>query len=430
MNIKENKINESIIEVIFDLDRSDIEKDLILSAKKISEKIEIKGFRKGFAPYDLVCSKVGGEDVVYEDARDKIISENLAREIKNRKIDFLGNPKIEDLKITPPFGISFKAKIFLAPKVVLGDISKIKEKKKEIKITEEEVQKVIDDLREMRVKEVFVSREAKKNDKVVLDFEIKDSGVSVENGKSQSFPLVLGEGRFIPGFEENIVGMKSGDEKKFKLKFPDNYFENSLKGKEADFEVKVIQVFERILPDFDDDFAKNFGDCDSKECLKKMILENLSSEAQRRESERFEVDIMSKLVEISKISEISDEVVEQEAYKMIGELEADVVSRGVDFEDYVKSIKTTKEKLILDFKPKALERIKFSAVASEFGRVESVFVSDADVKKEIDRAKSSYSKYPERLSEIESPRYFSYVKHALLSKAIFEKLAEKVLNNQ
>ncbi|PIP67208.1 MAG: trigger factor [Parcubacteria group bacterium CG22_combo_CG10-13_8_21_14_all_41_9] len=428
MNIQENKLNESELELVFDLERSDIESDLQNSAKRISESVNIPGFRKGQATYDVVCRHIGGEAKVYEEVLQRIAGKVLVKAMQDKKLETVGRPEISIQKMVPPFGVSFKAKIALMPHVELGDISKIKIKKADPKVEDADVQKVIDNLRQMRVKEAVVDRETKDADKVVLDFEIKREGVAIENGSAKDYPLVIGEKRFIPGFEEQIVGLKAGDTKKFELEFPKQYFEKNLAGKKAQFEVKVKQVFEIMVPDFDDEFAKQMGEYKSSKDLRAQIVENLKHERAREEKEKFEIGAMQELVKLSTIGALPESLVSEEVDKMIHELEHDVSSQSIKFDDYLSSIKKSKDDLKKDFHPKAEDRIKMMLVARAFGTAEIVKIDEKQVDDEIAVSKKAHANNPEMLAKFENAEYRDYLRNALTSRAIFAKLAKKIGN--
>ncbi len=429
MNIQEEKISDSEISILADLERSDIESSLVSEARSISENIEIKGFRKGRASYDVVCSHLGGEASIYERAFNKISLGVISRFVKERKIELASAPEISMQKMVPGAGISFKAKIFLMPHVKLGDISKINVKKIEPKVQEKDVEEIINSLLCMRAKEASVSRGAKESDRVVLDFEVKISGAVIDNGKATDYSIILGEKKFIPGFEDHIIGLAHGDKKTFELKFPQEYYEKSFAGKEAEFNVFVKQVFERTLPVFDDEFSKKMGAYSGADDLKSKIRESVKYEKEMQEKERFEMAAMLELVKLSEIGQIPSSLIKKESEKMVRELEESVLSQGVPFSDYLKSIKKTAEDLILEFFPKAKERVELALVASEFGKSENIKVSSDDVKREIKIQKKSFHSNPEALARIESQEYKSYVANALMSKTIFENLAEKVSKN-
>jgi trigger factor len=425
MKTTTNNPGKALIEIIVDLERADIEKDLQKAAKHFSEHLSIDGFRKGLAPYDLVCSKAGGEAKIYEAALESMVSKTLSNALKESKVKTMGSPKITIEKMVPPFGIKYKAEFSVMPFVELCDVSKISVEKKKVSVSEEDIKKVIQNLLKSRVKESSVARGAEKGDKIVIDFEISQNGVPVENGSSKNFEVIFGESNLIPGFEEQLLGLKPKDKKTFSLDFPKNYFQKFLAGKTADFNVNVIAVFSRELPEFNDDFVKSFGAKTSKE-MEEQIKERLVFEKENEEKERFEMSAMDELVKNSKIGEISDLIIQDEAKKMVKEVEDDIERRGGKIEEYLSSIKKTRQDLEKEFLSKAEQRIKISIVGRAFMESEQISVKESDVDAEIEVYKKAYQSNPEMILKLESRENREYLWNMLTSRKIFKVLAEKV----
>lgn len=426
MQIQENKLSESILEIVFDLDSADIENDLQKAARRLSEGISIPGFRPGLAPYDVVCRQVGSEAKVYEEAMDGIIRRTLPALLDEKKLETFGAPEISVQKMVPPFGVSYKALISLLPRVELGDISKIKVERKVVKTEPDEVNKVIEELRQMRVSEAAVSRSLQKGDKAILDFEIKRDGVVIEGGKAVDYSLVIGEGRFIPGFEDNLIGAAVGESKTFTLNFPENFYDKNLAGKPAEFMVKIKQIFERILPEANDEFAQTVGNVKTANELREQIGANLQKEKEQDEQERFELACMEDLLRLSKMGELPERAIKEETEKMTHELEHTLADRGVKFEDYLSNIKKSRVDLEKEFKPRAEHRLRIGLVARAFGRQENIVVGEDEIDKEIALSKKIYQQNPEMLKQFASPEYRDYVRNILTSRKIFANLAEKV----
>lgn len=426
MNVIKNTPSKGTIELVIELERFDIEQDLARAARHLSEHLEIPGFRKGTAPYDVVCRHVGGESKVYEEALQGAVSRTLGRAVADEKLETVGMPEVSIQKMAPPFGVAYTAVFSLMPEVSLGDISKIIVAKKDASATEEEVQKVIAHLREMRAQEAAVDQPAKKGDKVVIDLEIKRGGVAIEHGVSKKFPLILGEGRLIPGFEDALIGLKAGDKKTFELTFPKEYFEKSLAGKPAEFSIVVQQVFERTLPELNDEFAQALGHAQTTKELEKQIRENLQFEKEREERERFEMAAMDELVKISTVGELSERMIADETRTMLHELEESIVQRGGKMDDYLASINKSRADLEKEFRPAAEHRLKVSMVGRAFGQTEQVSVDEGDVEREIAAHKKAYQSRPEMAAQFERREYHEHIRNMLTSRKIFERLAEKV----
>ncbi len=425
MKITENKPSESTIELLIELDRADIETDLQKTAKKISESLDIAGFRKGTAPYDVVCRTIGGEEKVYEDALQSIVQRTAGKAVEEKNMDFFGQPKIAIKKMTPPFGITYQVTLALMPSVELGDPTKITEKRKKVEVADADADKVLDELRTMRATEAAVERPAQQDDKVVVAFEVKREGVTIDQGKSDNYPLVLGEKKFIPGFEEQVVGMKVGEVKEFELTFPKEYFEKSLAGKPAQFTVTLKQVFERKLPELNDAFATEVGAKDLAD-LRSQIKENMKHEKEREEEERFQMACMDALVKLSNIGTLPESAVHEETHKMIHEVQDNITRQGGKFEDYLASIKKSKEDLEKEFVPKAEERLKIGLVARAFNTEHKIEVSDEEFNKEYERTKQQYAQNPEMQAQVASEEYKSYLRNALASKKVFTELTNMV----
>ncbi|MDP1709872.1 MAG: trigger factor [Candidatus Komeilibacteria bacterium] len=426
MNITENKTAESAIEFVIELDRAEIEKDLQKTARHLGEHVSVPGFRPGTAPYDILCRQLGGEAKVYEEALNAIISRTLPQIIIDKKLEIMGRPEVSMQKITPPFGIAYKAVINLLPMVVLGDITKIKAESKAVKVDPAEIEKTINQLLEMRMSETAVDRPAKLGDKAVLDFEVKKDNVVIEGGQAKDYHLVLGSDQFIPGFEEQVVGIKPNEEKTFTLSFPENYPAKHLAGAPADFAITVKQIFERTRPELTDEFAQNLGGYETADKLREQVVNNLQQEKEASEKERFELACMEELLKISTVGALPAKAVDEETEKMVHELEHNITDRGLKFADYLQSIKKSKEDLIKEFQPRAEHRLQISLVARVVGRQEQVKVTDDEVNQEIEISRKLYGHSPEVLAQFASADYRDYVRNVLTSRKIFATLADKV----
>ncbi len=426
MNITENNPNETSVELVVELERADIEADLQKAAKHLAGHMAIPGFRPGQAPYDIVARQMGGEAKIYEEALQAIISRPLPKIIVEKKLETMGRPAISIQTMVPPFGVSYKAVISLMPRVELGDVSKIKVKAKAVNHDLAEVEKVVDQLLEMRMNEAAVERAAQMGDKAVLDFEVKKDNVIIEGGKAQDYHLVLGSGQFIPGFEEQIVGTKPNEDKNFELVFPENYHAKHLAGAKAQFGVKVKQVFERTKPELTDEFAQSLGGYATAAKLREQIEANVKQDKAAKENERFELECMEELLKLSKVGPLAEKSLDEEVDKMLHELEHNVEERGMKFADYLQSIKKTSDDLKKDFRSKAEHRLKLGLVAREFGKAQNVVVDEAEVQKELDLTQKSYQHNPAAIKQFQTAEYRDYVRNVLTSRAIFSKLSEIV----
>ncbi|MBU0732509.1 trigger factor [Patescibacteria group bacterium] len=421
MKVDKKELPKKQIELLVELTPEELQPYLDQAVKKISEDVDIPGFRKGKVPFDVLKKNVG-EATIYEEAFYQAVNKTLPQIVIDEKIDFIGQPKVDAEKIAPGNPLIYKAIVTLMPEVKLGDYKTLKSKKQEVKPDKEKVENTFEDLKKMQAKEKVVLRAAKNDDKVEVDFEIKMAGVPIEGGSGKNTPIIIGEKKFIPGFEEAMLGMKAGDEKDFKVSFPKDYFQKTLAGQEHDAHIKVLNVYERSLPEIDDDFAKalNFQTVDE---MKKKIEENIAAEVQQKEDERFELAILEEIMEKSEFDEFSDDLINAEVDKMMHELKHQVEDSGGKFEDYLKNLKKTEDEVKEGFKPKAEKRLKTALISREVARAELVKIEDEEIDSELEKIKQVYGQMPEMQKQFEAPEYRNYIGNMLTNRKVFEKLA-------
>lgn len=422
MQVTSKRLPKTQAELTIELSPEEVQPYVETAAKRISQEVEIKGFRKGKAPYDLLKQHVG-EATIYEEAFNDIVQATYPKAVDQEKLQVVGRANIQVEKIAPGNPVVYKATVPLMPKVTLGDYQKLKTKKETTKLDEEKYNRTLEDLRRMRAKEVLVNREARKGDKTVFDFVVKVDGVAIEGGTAQQQSLVLGEAKFIPGFEDNLIGTKKGDEKDFTLEFPKDYFKKDLAGKPASFHVKVHDVYEIQLPELNDAFATemNFKTLtELQEEIKKNILRELEQETQ----EKFELAVIEEIMSKSTFEEVPEQLLDEETDKMVWEIEQDVLQRGLKFEDYLQHMKKTREEMKKEFSQPAEKRIKAALVMREVAVAEKIVVDPADVQKEIDDMKKVYEQVPGAVEKIDSKDNRSRLENVLFHKKTFAKLEE------
>ncbi len=417
------------IEVPYEDYKSDIEH----AAEHISHHIEMKGFRPGKAPYNVVAAKVG-EMSIYEEAMQSIIEKAYYEALKTQEIKdkVFYEPEIKIEKLAPGNPIVFTAELMLVPEVKLGKYEglKIKKTKQDTSSKEfkEKIDKTIEELRRMRAKE-----EAKNDgviedgDMVDIDLDLFMNGVPLENGSYKNFKEEVKKERFIPGYYEQLLGMKVGETKEFELTFPENYFEKNLANKKVLFKAKVNAINKIVLPEVDDNFAKGLK-FENLEAFKKQLQDNILLEDSNKEEEKLSVEMLEKIIKDSKISEIPARLVILETNKMVGELRNSVEQSGMNFDNYKSSINKTEEELQNEFKPKAEERLKMSLVIDKIAEAEKIEISQEELDKEIDSARTYYASHPdfETIKQnLERPEYQEQVKRVLRNEKVMKFLKEK-----
>jgi len=395
------------------------------AAIALSAAGKIPGFRPGHAPYDIVA-KHFGEMAIYEAAGDKIIPRTLNNAVKEKDLAFVGEPKIEVVKLAPGNPFVFKAVISLMPKIKLGKWQEIKIKKEIKKIGVEEVDKVLEDARKMRATEVLVDRAAGGSDKVMIDLAITQDKVPVEGGQAKDHAVFLDEKYYIPGLPEQLVGLKKDDVKEFSLSFPEGHYQKHLAGKKADFKATVKGIYERTMPVTDDAFAQGLGQKTMAE-LRALIENNLKVEAEQRENRRVEIEMIEAIVKKSEFGELPEVLIASEKQKMFEELRQNLVEMGMQLEDYLKKMKKTEEDLAKEFEKGAIERTKSALVLREIAREEKIECSEAELVEETARTRAMYKDNEQIDERLADPGTQSYLANMLVNRKVLKMLEEKMV---
>ncbi|MEF3691783.1 MAG: trigger factor [Candidatus Moraniibacteriota bacterium] len=398
---------------------------------QISKEIKVQGFRPGKAPRSIVEQKVG-KDSLLNTAAENAIRKNYAKEVEKLKLEVIGSPQISISKLAEGNDLEFIVTASVMPEIILKDWqdgvkkvnAKFKAEKKEV--SEEDISKEVEKLAKSRAKLVTVKRAAKKDDAVVLDFEVKRDGVVIEGGSAKDHNLILGSNVFIPGFEEQIIDMKEGEEKKFELAFPENYHEKSLAGKKAQFEVKLKLVQEREIPLADDDFAKSLGEFKTLADLKKNIKEGLEKEKEFHKKEEQRGEIVESLVgKISLGGDLPEILIEEEINKMLGELESQIQQMGMNMEDYLKQMGKSIDDLKKDWQPQALKRIKAALSLEAIGKEKEIEIPAESIEEAMNKTLQYYKSIKDIEKKIDMKRLYDYTRSMLRNEEIF-KLLEKM----
>ncbi|MDD4995125.1 MAG: trigger factor [Patescibacteria group bacterium] len=420
------KLPKSCAEFSFTIPVDEIQPFLIQAAERLSQKSTIPGFRPGKAPYDMIMKRFG-EMAIWEEALEHIVRKHYANALAAESLETIGSPEINVEKLAPGNPLAFKIKTSLVPEIdKLADYSVKKFDRKTPEIEDKKIDKVIEDVRKMQTKEKLVDRPATAADKVVIEMEMTQNGVIMEGGKSPNFQVYLAEENYIPGLTRELVGLKSGDEKKFTLKFPDQHFQKSMQGKNVDFRVKATGVYELEPPEINDEFAKTMGQPDLA-AMKKLIRENLVNEAAEEEERRLERAIFDDLISASRFGDMPDLLVNEEINKMLHELEHNAEHQGMKFEDYLASIKKTVADLKIDFAAEAMRRIKAALLLRVISQKEKIDVEEKDVDQEIDRQAETYKDNDDARKQIFSPEYRDYIFGALRNRKVIEMLKKNMI---
>lgn len=416
MRIESKTLPKSQLELTVSLSPDELVKYLDAAARELSRQNPIAGFRPGQAPRDMVVRELGREKV-NEAAWGLAVKEKLGEVIMARKIDFIGEPKVSQV-LPQDGGLTFTATLAVVPQVESGDYKKINIPLAEVKIEEKEVVDVLEDIRKSRAQNLPVARPAQKGDRVEVDFVVKKGGQPVENGESKQHPFVLGEGHFIEGFEDNIVGLKEGENKNFSLTAPANYHNKNLAGQQIDFEVKLNLVQERKLPELSNEFAKSLGRFASLEELRANVTEGLTAEKKLKAEERRRAKIVEALVKNVNV-ELPQELIEMEMGKMTAELSESLGRMSLNLDNYLKHINKTPEELKKDWQPQAEKRVKAALVLKEIATRENIEVAETEIEERLSSLmRQAPPVAPGQNLDLTALR--GYVKNVIRNEKVFE----------
>jgi trigger factor len=423
MNYTIKKLEKSQIEMQFSVEAEELAKFYQEAILELGSQIKIEGFRPGHVPEKVVEQKVG-QMAILEEAAEHAIRENYLKAVAEAKITPISQPQVEILKLAADNPLEFKVLVFVLPEIVLPDYKKIAGgvKRKEIAVEEKEIADSLVWLQKSRAKFSLKNGPAGKDDFV----EIEYSSPSLENGKIYNDAFVLGEGRFLPGFEENLENLKDGEEKEFSVDFPADYPHKPLAGKKVDFKTKVKSVQKSELPEITDEFAKALGGFENIESLKKNIKEGLAQEKEREESSRLRSEILDK-ISAEAVCEIPETLVESEKNRMLEELKHSV-SHGFQatFEDYLKKAGKTEKELLDSFSEPAKKHVLGSLVLKEMAEKEKIKAEDSEIKEEIGRFLKQYPDVKTAEKQFDEERLKEYIEDAIVNEKTF-KLLESLI---
>ena len=412
--------------------KNELKLEFIIEAKKFDEGmkkvyaktakyINIPGFRKGKAPMAIV-EKHYGSEVFYEDTFNEIVPEEYERELKENNIEAVSRPNIEVKQIGKGQDLIFTAVVQIKPEVKLGKYKGIQLNKVEYNVSEEDINHELGHMQERNSRLVTVEdRPVEDGDITVIDFEGFVNGVAFEGGKAENHELTIGSKTFIPGFEDQIIGMKIEEEKDINVKFPEEYFSEELKGKDATFKVKLHGIKKKELPELNDDFAKDASEFDTLEELKASIKEKLEHENEHKAKYEMEDAAIKAVTETTEV-EIPSGMIEIEIDNMIKDMETRMSYQGFNMEQYLKMMGKTMEEFKNESKPQAETSVKTRLTLEAIVKAENIEAAEEDVNKKVEEMAAMYGKTAEELKANE--QFVTYVKDSLKNEAVIKFLLD------
>ena len=419
MKTEIKKLPKSQIEITFELTADEFKEHYGHALEHLKHHVKVDGFREGKAPASMVEEKIKPEALLME-AGDHSVRHVYSDYIRENKLEAIGEPEVKIIKIAKGSEFVFSATITVLPDVELPDYKEIAKavKDQEFSVTEQEIIDTLNYLQKTRAKFTAKNEPAELKDFVDVIYQSND----FENGREFQDKFILGEGGFMKGFEDNIVGMKAGEEKEFQLTFSADAPKKELAGREMHFKVQLKSVQKMELPEINDEFAKGLGAFDGLVALKESMKEGMTAEKKEAEKQRKRGEILEKISEKTKV-EIPQVMVDYEKHNLLEDLKARVTQNmKITFEQYLATIKQTEDQLKETFQKEAEKRIKGFLVLRALGKQEKVEVSDKEIEEEVSKATKNYSK--DDLSKIDINQFQEYTKGVIFNEKVFKNLED------
>jgi len=388
MSVKScEKMEKSQVALTIEVGAPEFQAAIEKAYQKMRKKINVPGFRPGKAPRKIIEGMYGAE-VFFEEAINIAFPDAYEAAVKEQELQVVGYPEVEMVGECTKDGFTFKAVAPVYPEVTLGQYKELSAPKDEVKVSAADVDERLKALSDRNTRLVSVEREAKEGDTAVIDFEGFLDGKPFEGGKGENHNLELGSHSFVPGFEEQIVGMKAGEEKDIDITFPEDYHKD-LAGKAVVFKVKVHEVKEKEVPTMDDEFAKDVSEFDTLKDLKADLKKKITEERQKAADQAFE-DALMEQVAANITAEIPNAMVENQARQFMDNFKMQIAQNGIPFDQYMRMTGMDEAKLLEDAKEPALRQVRLDLALAAIIKAENVEVSDEDVEKEFQNMADQY----------------------------------------
>ena len=389
MSVSVEKLEKSMVRLTIEVSAEDFDKAINKVYNRQKGRMNVPGFRKGKTPRK-VLEKMYGEAIFYEDAANDLINSSYPEAAKESGEEIVSNPETNVTQIEAGKPFIYTAEVAVKPPVSLGKYKGVEVDKQVIEVFDEEIDEEIRKEQEKNAtRNEVTDRPVKDGDEIILDFEGFCDGEAFEGGKGTDYPLTVGSGSFIPGFEEQLVGAVIGEEMDVNVTFPENYQAEELKGKPAVFKCTVKKITEKILPELDDEFADEVSEFSTLAEYREDVRKNITERKEKAALSVKENQAVEKVIADAHV-EIPEPMLRTQQEQIAGELEQQVVSQGMKFEDYLKYAQTTREQLVDRMKEDAERRIMYRLVMEQVAKEENITATDEDFEAEIQRMADAY----------------------------------------
>ena len=389
MNVKVEKQENSKVVLEFTMDKDTFEKELDKAFHKNAKYFKVPGFRNGKVPRNVV-EKVYGERVLYEAVIEDNVDNEYRKAVEENNLDVVSKPELDVKQIGKGKDFIYTVTLYVKPEAKVKKYKGLEVKKIDTKVTKKDVDARLESDRQKNARVTSVEdRKLQKDDISTIDFEGFVDGVAFEGGKADNFELTIGSGQFIPGFEDQLIGMEIGEEREINVTFPEEYHAANLAGKPAMFKVKLISIKEKILPELDDEFAKDVSEFETLDEYKKDLEKKIKEEKEASAKNAKEMAVIDELVKNTEVT-IPESMIEDEVENMVEQFKANLSYQGLTLEQYCGFMNTDVNGFKTNLKPEAEKNVKMKLALEAVAKVEDIKVEDKEIDEKIDELKKQY----------------------------------------
>lgn len=397
MSTQVEKLEHNMVKLTVEVSAEEFAKAVKAAYNKNKNKITIPGFRKGHAPQQLI-EKLYGPVIFFEDAANALINQTYNEEAESTGLEFVSRPEFDVDQIEKGKPFIYTATVAVRPEVKLGQYRGLEVTRQETLVSDDEINEELKKEQEKNSRLVEVDRPVQDGDTVILDYSGSVDGEKFDGGTAENQTLVIGSGSFIPGFEEQLVGMAKDETKDITVTFPEEYHAENLAGKEAVFTCTIHKIQEKELPELDDEFAQDVSEFETLDEYKKSIMDKLTERKQRSAKAAQENEAVDKVIAASEM-DIPEAMIDSQVTSMYQDYARQLQSQGIPIDTYLQYMGTTEEKVKSDMRPQALKQIQTRLVLEEVAKAESLEPNDLRLEEEIDKIAKQYQMETEKLKQ-------------------------------